>query len=567
MRPRFRKRWPDLVALIGYAALSLVYLWPLVRRFGTEMAGDGFDRYVFQWGNWWITHALSRGLPVYRTDMMFYPGGVALHFLSFSWLNTFVWWPLQAVVGNLAAYNFTVFWSWSLAGFGAYLLGLEVHGDRRAAFIAGLIYAFYPYHFAQRNHLNLLSIQWIPFSLLFLIRATREGRWIDGCLSGVFFAFSGLSGWHLMTLSGILGGLWVLYAWLSEREVFGAGSWRALAVLLVTVALLTGPFLFPIAREQLAAPERQDPYLGREDETQTDLIAYVIPNLYHPWWGDAAAPFHRRFLRNKDHSVALGYIPLAMAAYGLWQTRRDPRLRFWVMGMAVFWVLALGPFPRVNGMAYPGVPLPYRLVGWSFPVRSLRNPERFNIVVALCLSLVAGGAAQHLLSRLPRPHLKWAFAGLAAVVMLEYWSWPFPTRPWDVPIGYQEIVARQDEFAIVDLPISNDLAKRYMAYQTVHERPTVTGHVSRPPSDAYSFIEENDLLRSMWQGRQPDGVGDPQTDFAALAQAGVGYVVVHREELSAEELASLEAYAPFPSIYADDRLLIYATEGNELPQN
>ncbi|MGD8969429.1 MAG: hypothetical protein PVI07_18145, partial [Anaerolineae bacterium] len=171
-----RRRWPDLAALLGYVLLSVAYLWPLVRRFGTAMAGDGFDRYVFQWANWWVTRALSRGHSPYHTQLIFYPHGVDLYFLSFSWLNTFVWWPLQALVGNLAAYNFTVWWSWPLAGFGAYLLAREMLGDRRAAFVAGLIYAFYPYHFAQRNHLNLLSIQWIPFSMLFLIRATRRGR-------------------------------------------------------------------------------------------------------------------------------------------------------------------------------------------------------------------------------------------------------------------------------------------------------------------------------------------------------------------------------------------------------
>ena len=565
MKRQARVWRPDLLALISYVILSLAYLWPLARHFGTEMAGDGFDRYVFQWTNWWVKHSLSRGLSPYHTEVMFYPEGVDLHFLSFSWLNTFVWWPLQAVIGDLAAYNFTVWWSWPLAGFGAYLLALEVFGDRRGAFIAGLIYAYFPYHFAQRNHLNLLSLQWIPFSLLFLLRATREGRWMDGCISGLFFAFSGLSGWHLMTLSGMLGGIWVLYAWITKGDAWSRRSWRAVAALIVTVGVITGPFVTPIVREQLTGAQSQDPYLGREGETQTDLIAYVIPNLYHPLWGDAAAPFQRRFLRNKDHAAALGYVPLALGLYGIWRSRKDQRIRFWAIGLLVFWLLALGPFPRINGAPYPSVPLPYRLVGWSFPVRSLRNPERFNILVALCLALIAGGATEHLLSRLSNGRRRWTFCALAAVVLLEYWSWPFPTRPRDVPAGYRVIASARGQLEIVDLPISNDLAKRYMAYQTMHERPTVTGHVSRPPADAYAFIESNDLLRSMWQGRQPDQRGDPEADFTALAQAGVGYVIIHRDELTEEALTALRDYAPVPPLHADDRLLIYATAINGQP--
>jgi len=388
---RARGRWMDFLVPVVYALLALAYAWPLVAHFGDRLAGDGFDMYVFQWGNWWITRALGRGQSPYHTRMIFYPQGASLYFLSFSWLNIFVWWPLRAVVGDVAAYNFTVWWSWPLAGFGAYLLAREVVGDRRAAFVAGLAYAFYPYHFAQRNHLNLFSVQWIPFALLFLMRAAHRGRALDGFLAGLFFAYCGLSGWHLLTLSGMLGGLWLLY-WLVARSgdrpqqgLWAGTSWRALLVMVVTVGVLTGPFLVPLAWEQFVNPAGQDPYLGKEGETQTDLIAYVLPNLYHPLWGRLAAPVHQRFLRNKDHAVALGYLPLALVVYGLLRWRASTRrARFWFGALLAFWLLALGPFPRINGVPYPQIPLPYRLVGWTLPVRSLRNPERFNILVGLC---------------------------------------------------------------------------------------------------------------------------------------------------------------------------------------
>ena len=526
--------------------------------------------YVFQWGNWWITRALSQGQSLYQTKMIFYPHGASLYFLSFSWLNTFVWWLLRAIVSNVAAYNFTVWWSWPLAGFGAYLLAREVTGDRRAAFIAGLVYAFYPYHFAQRNHLNLLSVQWIPFALLFLMRAARRGRVLDGLLAGIFFACAGLSGWHLLTLSGILGGLWLLYAWLvarsgdrPQRETWAGGSWRALLVMVVVLGLLTGPFLVPLAWEQFVNPAGQDPYLGKEGEAQTDLIAYVLPNLYHPLWGRLAAPVHQRFLRNKDHAVALGYVPLLLVGYGLLRLFRTFRAQtwFWFLGLLVFWLLALGPFPRINGVPYPQILLPYRLIGWTLPVRSLRNPERFNILVGLCLALVAGAAVRDLLCRLPARRAGITAVILSALVLLEYWAWPFPTTRPDIPDFYHQLTAEPGDFAIVDLPITNDLSKLYMYYQTIHGRPTVTGHVSRPPEGAYDFIESNGLLRAMWQGQQPDPTGDPTAELAALADAGVRYVVVHLDRLQEEQLEAVLAYldqAPaYAHHYADERLIVY----------
>ena len=560
MKKRRRGWWIDVTVLGTFGLLSVAYLWPLVREFGTAMAGDGFDRYVFQWTNWWVKYALSRGLPLYHTDFLFYPLGADLHFLSFSWLNTFVWWPLETLVGDPAAYNFTVWWSWPLAGFGAYLLGREVFDDPRAAIVSGLIYAFYPYHFAQRNHLNLVSIQWIPYSLLFLIRLTRGGGWLEGCLAGVFLAFSGLSSWHLLTLNGMLAGLWLIYAWLREREDWSRSTWRGLLALLVTVALVTGPFVTPLIREQFVDPSGQESYLGKEGETQTDMVAHFLPNLYQPIWGSAAAPIHRRFLRNKDHAVSLGYIPLALLLYGLSRWRTERRIRFWAIGLGLFWLLSLGPYPRINGDPFPRVPLPYQLVGWSFPVRSLRNPERFNVLVSLCLSMSAGAALTHALSRLPQRRRAAAAVLLGVLVLMEYWSWPFPTRPSQVPTGYEVIAADQASFAVVDLPISNDLSKQYMYFQTVHQRPTVTGHVSRPPEGAYDFIESNDLLRSMREGQQRDPQYDAAYELTALAEAGVRYLIIHKAELNEGELDTIRAHLPVVPIHADDDVVIYPTE-------
>jgi len=612
---------------MGYVLLALAYLWPLVRRFGSALAGDGFDMYVFRWDNWWLTRALSGGQNPYHTRMIFYPSGAHLYFHSFSWLNTGIWWLLRGLIGDVAAYNFTVWWSWPLAGFGAYLLAREVMDERRAAFVAGLIYTFYPYHFAQRNHLNLLSVQWTPFALLFLMRAARHGRARDGLLAGLFFACAGLSGWHLLTLSGMLGGLWLLHAWLTKRHRWAKENWRALLLMAVVFGLLTGPFLAPLAWEQFVNPAGQDPYLGKEGETQTDLIAYVLPNLYHPLWGRLAAPIHQRFLRNKDHAVALGYLPLALVGYGLlrwtrrkvWPQRvggkgRTPRFseaacpepfvppraglragltaglragrsrreagrpadlshiprraHFWLGSLLVFWLLALGPFPRVNGVPYPQIPLPYRLVGWSLPVRSLRNPERFNILVGLCLALVVGVVVRDLLRRLPGRRAAFVAVTLGALVLLEYWAWPFPTTRPDVPDFYHQLAAEPGDFAIVDLPITNDLSKLYMYYQTVHGRPTVTGHVSRPPAGAYDFIERNPFLYVMWQDQRPDPAGDPSADLAALAEVGVRYIIIHVDRLKGEQLEAVLAYldrAPtYARYYADERLIVYRFDGTQM---
>ena len=52
-------------------------------------------------------------------------------------------------------------------------------------------------------------------------------------------------------------------------------------------------------------------------------------------------------------------------------------------------LLALGPILRLNGRLYDGVPTLYRMLEPLFLFRLIRVPERFNIVLALPLAVMA----------------------------------------------------------------------------------------------------------------------------------------------------------------------------------
>jgi hypothetical protein len=147
----------------------------------------------------------------------------------------------------------------------------------------------------------------------------------------------------------------------------------------------------------------------------------------------------------------------------------------------------------------------------------------------------------------------------SVLVLLEYWSWPFPTRLPDVPDSYHQLAVEPGDFAIVDLPITNDLSKRYMYYQTAHGKPTVTGHVSRLPADAYDFIASNRLLCAMWRNRSPDLAGDASAELASLAEAGIRYLIVHKDQMDLEQLAALASYLPSSPVFADEELIVYPT--------
>ena len=80
------------------------------------------------------------------------------------------------LTGNIIlCYNLLFISSFALSAFGTYLLVRDLTGDRRAAFIAGLVYGFLPYRIASVPHLQVMSSQWMPFALCGLNRFVTTG--------------------------------------------------------------------------------------------------------------------------------------------------------------------------------------------------------------------------------------------------------------------------------------------------------------------------------------------------------------------------------------------------------
>src|SRR5512135_420246 len=171
----------ELFVLLFFALLTLLMTWPLITKIGTVYAGNNEDLWTFQWDNWWTRLALQRGFDTLYTSYQFYPNGVSLAAHSLSFYNSLIWIPLSALLGDIASYNITILLTFILSGYTMFKLAdYLLTEDRRrktadsndstsvishqssvAALIAGIIYAFAPYHFSQSlGHVSLASVQW-----------------------------------------------------------------------------------------------------------------------------------------------------------------------------------------------------------------------------------------------------------------------------------------------------------------------------------------------------------------------------------------------------------------------
>ena len=170
-----------LWALLAYAVLTVFMTWPIAANLSVEVPGGG-DAWQHIWNLWWVKHALlTLHTNPYHTDLLYYPDGVNLYFHTLVLTAGLTAIPLQLLGLNLiSSYNLILLSTYVLAGLGAYLLCRYLTGNSWASFVGGLVFAFAPYHSAHLfGHMNLASLQWIPFYVLLLLKALDwrpEGR-------------------------------------------------------------------------------------------------------------------------------------------------------------------------------------------------------------------------------------------------------------------------------------------------------------------------------------------------------------------------------------------------------
>lgn len=554
-----RARWrTNPLALGGYALLTGVLTWPVLPRLTAQLAGGpDLDLWVSQWNNWWLKQALQRGISLYHTDLLFYPQGVGLTAHSFNWGMSAVWLLIEPLVGPVAAYNMTLLLTFVLSGYAMYLLAREFTGHTGAAFIAGLVFAFCPYRLSQSTaHISLAATQWLPLFMLYLVRTMRACSVRAAVLSGVFLALSGLECWHFLTFAGLLGGLYAGYSLLFERERW---RWRTVALLILAVvvcAALTAPLLIPVVREHLSASGASYALPTELAGESTDLLAHIMPSRLHPLWGQRLAGVYERFVANQRWIAFVGYVVLALSIYVA--LRRVRGTGFWLIGAGGFALLALGRDLTTGGVVHPWLFMPYRLVDDWLLFRMLRHPDRFNLMVMLCLAVVVGPACADLARRLPGWRGTAVLLALTGLILFEYLALPYPTTDPTVSPFYHELARDPADYAIVELPMGRQRAKEYMYFQAVHGKRLVEGMVARTPPDAYAFIEADPLLSLLRLG-QP--VNSSALDVAArrqaLADQSFRYFVLHKEYLPAETLESWGALLGPEPVYEDDELIVY----------
>ena len=517
---RLLDRTPVVVAL--YFVFAVVMTWPLVTDFTGSVAAGAGDLWQNYWNFWWWkTALLEMGQHPYYSPLIFHPTGAKLIFHTHSPFNMLLALPITATLGPAAAYNFSILIALWLAGLGTYLLVRDLTSEVRGAFLAGLVFASFPNTMEQIfEHLTLVSLQFIPLTVFFFLRFTRRGGTGNLAGTGICFALNALCSWHLgLKLALALVPLAAIHLFRRTRPRRELLRDWTLAGLLALLLML--PLLAPLVVEMATV---EDDYYRKGPQNLGVVASFLfVPHYGHPLWGDAVAgAYVDRPYGAPGYVCYLGYVPLAL---GLWALlRRRPGAVYWALFTLGAIVLALGRHPYWGGEVVESITLPFYLLEQIPVLDLLRVANRFMILAALGLAVLAGLGWSAI-----RKKADWKFAVLAVMIVFEY-SWaPYPTRRVEISPIYEHMIGSAEDGAVFNIP-SNQRSRsaHNLVAQTIHGRPINAGYVSTVAPRAQRFIDGNPALADLTAVPKLE----LPVDTAALKRLGFEFVVLHKHRVN-----------------------------------
>lgn len=593
---RSRNAWPvpggsgerrrDLAVLLAYLLLTLVLTLPLALQFGTHVAGDGSDDPALTWNLWWVRYAiLDLGRSPIYTDIMFYPIGVNLAYYTLTYLNAFVSIPFQFASGLIPAANVNLLLSFTLGGFGAYLLVKHLIRSEfrayttQAAFAAGLLYAFSSNKFlyASLGQFNIASSQWIPFYVLFLIKLFPIQSQIPsadqisgsrakirlGFLLGLFLLLQALSELTFASFLVLFSLAYYIYWLIANRSrLLGMHSGLRYSFYAVLVAGLV--FLIPmlpifaaLISDMLKEGDYLQQGLGFSNSFSADLVGFFVPSHLQSFFGGLESQFHFVYI----NFVYLGYIALALAILALFLA---PRARIWAVWFGIIFLIALGPSVRINGAEFNLPFLPFNALLKIPLVEGNRYPSRWSVMLTLCLAVLVGFGVATLLTKLAsrhdrepqlsnsRPFRALLPSLLCFLLVIEHISVPLPTSDMEVPEIYSIIERDPGSFTVMELPLAwrngfrvtgsyradsqAPIDRGFMLaqwYQSAQQRPILNGNTSRNPELKFQYFAETPVLDSLiaiQEGHSIDDATrarDKQLAPSLLQFFNIRYVIWH----------------------------------------
>ncbi|MFI5266249.1 MAG: YfhO family protein [Chloroflexota bacterium] len=436
---------PDLAWCLFFGGLGLIYFWRYLGWFGPAMSFGQSDFTILFWPfhDFSVHEMLAGRVPLWNDSIY----GGQPHLAS---IEAGVFYPLSIVELLLAGHGgvltgiFTRMWldTW-IAATGMYLLVRRLTGDRSAAALAGVAFAFSGFMLGYgANQMDRLeALAFLPLGLFLLDRALLLPRWrmMNAWLAGWCLACTILGGYPQLWLiapvavlalvtvralsfrapdlsfRGIRGPLAPTDASLDARHDKG-GAWRDKWLVSLTVVAAAGLATLSLAAVQLGP--------SLEFLRGSERSVYLGEGYGYAW---------RQLLgllvsgADGDKGMYLGVLPVLLGIAGLVFGRNRRLAVCWLAASVLGLLLALGDTTPLYSLLFSHL-------GFGL----FRGQNRNVALSVLSLAVLGGMGVASLRARYPRFRLAPVLPLLAAVdLMATNWSNNWPADRVTVPVQEQ----------------------------------------------------------------------------------------------------------------------------------
>lgn len=411
--------WAGLLTA-GYLALALSFTSPLWRFFSTRCWGARFDLWSNLWLFWYFGNCLRTGHWQMSTRLLLFPQGQDL-LRTYAHLGLFVFAaPFQLVLGPTRTMNLFLLGSLVASALAMAWLVTLITGSRSAGAVAGALFALNPFVLSEMSmgSVEMVALQWIPLSLVFLIRLQRHTHWSDGAGLAASIIIGCLWNWLLgVIMLALLGAylLWSLYdsdchrfnpALIRRSLPWLLGTAVILVVLVMPLARTLSPSGFGLLQASDFSPQNQRrsqainmgevPALSL---TNQDFRIHRAISMMTSSYSPRDLLVHGYSPRPVWGAFSLMFLALALTGC-VWSGRRR---WFWILLALAGTVLSLGPFltypSQDPGILWVGTPLPFLFLHNHLPLGIfLVRPYRFILLALVAGCVLAGFAVKTLLN-------------------------------------------------------------------------------------------------------------------------------------------------------------------------
>ena len=496
-------------------SVAIVLYRQLLDWYGVPDPGDPL---FSMWRIGWVAHQVVAD-PRHLFDAnIFYPEPRTLTYSDSMLLPALASAPLVWMGVPLAVvYTLLLLSTFVLSGIATYMLARALSLSPGASWIAALLFAFCQYRFEHYSHLELQMTQWMPLTLLAALRLLSTGapRYF------VYLALAAAAQWYSSMYYGVFLTIYAGVFVLVLAAVWRPGWARLIAA---SSALACGLALaLPLARIYKSTE-------GDRGIRDTHAVAHYSAepeNYLHP---HSRSPYRNWRVGKKvsERELFPHFTPIVLAAVGAWPPIGATRLALLISGLVAF-DGSLGFNGRWYEFAYNNVA----------PLRSMRVPARFAVLVNLTLALLGGFGASRLSGLASSVKQRRAFWVLLTVVFLAESA---PSQKlftvWKRPPPLYSSLGPRSGAVLFEYPMSLENFQNfaYLYFSTWHWTRTVNGYSGFLPR-SYRDLEvstENFPLKAT---------------VAYLQSRGVTHVAVHcgfwTDEACALALKRVEADSRF----------------------